>query len=93
MRQLIAVTPDNSNRNAGESGSSRIWNTRNQAYGDINTGTDPLRFQSRGYRQSHMVRFNERHSSTINLGSFYNRINIIFGRPEIVKISNDRDDN
>ncbi|GFQ64344.1 hypothetical protein TNCT_582871 [Trichonephila clavata] len=63
MRQLIAVTPDNSNRNAGESGSSRIWNTRNQAYGNINTGTDPLRFQSRGYRQphqSHMVRFNER---------------------------------
>ncbi|GFR13377.1 hypothetical protein TNCT_709781 [Trichonephila clavata] len=62
MRQLIAVTPDNSNRNAGESGSSRIWNTRNQAYGNINTGTDPLRFQSRGYRQSHMVRFNERHT-------------------------------
>ncbi|GFR09405.1 hypothetical protein TNCT_505361 [Trichonephila clavata] len=63
MRRLIAVTPDNSNRNVGESGSSRTWNTRNQAYGNINTGTDPLRFQSRGYRQphqSHMVRFNER---------------------------------
>ncbi|GFR25441.1 hypothetical protein TNCT_56531 [Trichonephila clavata] len=60
MRQLIAVTPDNSNRNAEESGSSRTWNTRNQAYGNINTGTDPLRFKSRGYRQSHMVRFNER---------------------------------
>ncbi|GFQ85969.1 hypothetical protein TNCT_695381 [Trichonephila clavata] len=64
MRQLIAVTLDNSNRNAGESGSSRTWNTRNQAYGNINTGTDPLRFQSRGYRQSHMVRFNERHTHT-----------------------------
>ncbi|GFR25338.1 hypothetical protein TNCT_302591 [Trichonephila clavata] len=63
MRQLIAVTPDNSNRNAGASGSSRTWNTRNQAYGNINAGTDPLRFQSRGFRQphqSHMVRFNER---------------------------------
>ncbi|GFR28021.1 hypothetical protein TNCT_128261 [Trichonephila clavata] len=70
------------------------WNTQNQAYGNINTGTDPLRFQSRGYRQSHMVRFNERQtSSTINLGSLYNRINIIFARPEIVKISNDRYDN
>ncbi|GFR16163.1 hypothetical protein TNCT_167501 [Trichonephila clavata] len=46
--------------NAEESGSSRTWNTRNQACGNINTGTDPLRFQSRGYRQSHMVRFNER---------------------------------
>ncbi|GFR15924.1 hypothetical protein TNCT_610351 [Trichonephila clavata] len=61
--QLIAMTPDNSNRNAGESGSSRTWNTPNQAYVNINTGTDPLRFQSRGFRQphqSHMVRFNER---------------------------------
>ncbi|GFR32642.1 hypothetical protein TNCT_680811 [Trichonephila clavata] len=61
MRQLIAVTPDNSNRNAVENGSSRRWN--NQAYGSVNTGTDPLRFQSRGYgqpHQSHMVRFNER---------------------------------
>ncbi|GFQ92958.1 hypothetical protein TNCT_199781 [Trichonephila clavata] len=67
MRRLIAVTPDNSNRNVGESGSSRTWNTRNQAYGNINTGTDPLRFQSRGYRQphqSHMVRFNERQFSS-----------------------------
>ncbi|GFR12212.1 hypothetical protein TNCT_618251 [Trichonephila clavata] len=63
MRQLIAVTPYNSNRNAGESGSSRTWNTRNQAYGNINKGTDPLRFQSRGYRlphRLHMVHFNER---------------------------------
>ncbi|GFR16388.1 hypothetical protein TNCT_77641 [Trichonephila clavata] len=42
MRRLIAVTPDNSNRNAGESGSSRTWNTHNQAYSNINTGTDPL---------------------------------------------------
>ncbi|GFQ87420.1 hypothetical protein TNCT_41281 [Trichonephila clavata] len=97
MRQLIAATPDNSNRNAGESGSSRIWN--NQAYGNINTGTDPLRFQSRGHgqpHQSHMVRFNERqhthnthttpHSSTVNLGRLYNRINIIFALPEIVRI-------
>ncbi|GFQ79336.1 6-phosphogluconate dehydrogenase, decarboxylating [Trichonephila clavata] len=58
MRQLIAVTPDNLNRNAEESGSSRTWNTRNQAYSNINTGTDPLRFQSRGYRQSHMI-FND----------------------------------
>ncbi|GFQ86785.1 hypothetical protein TNCT_562541 [Trichonephila clavata] len=97
MRQLIAVTPDNSNRNAVESGSSRRWN--NQAYGSINTGTDPLRFQSRGYgqpHQSHMMRFNERqhtHSSTVNLGSLYNRINIIFARPEIVKMSKGIDDN
>ncbi|GFQ93652.1 hypothetical protein TNCT_514971 [Trichonephila clavata] len=67
MRQLIAVTPDNSNRNAGESGSSRTWSNRNQAYGNINTGTDPLRFQSRGFRQphqSHMGRFNERQFNT-----------------------------
>ncbi|GFR18025.1 hypothetical protein TNCT_729081 [Trichonephila clavata] len=101
MWQLIAVTPDNSNRNAVENGSSRRWN--NQAYGRVNTGTDPLRFQSRGYgqpHQSHMVRFNERqhththtHSSTVNLGSLYNRINIIFARPEIVKMSKGIDDN
>ncbi|GFQ74955.1 hypothetical protein TNCT_376911 [Trichonephila clavata] len=61
MRQLIEATPDNSNRNAVESGSSRRWN--NQAYGGVNTGTAPLRFQSRGYgqpHQSHMVHFNER---------------------------------
>ncbi|GFQ89713.1 hypothetical protein TNCT_637731 [Trichonephila clavata] len=52
MRQLTAVTPDNSNRNAVESGSSRRWN--NQAYGDcVNTGTAPLRFQSGGYGQPH----------------------------------------
>ncbi|GFQ99138.1 hypothetical protein TNCT_411471 [Trichonephila clavata] len=49
MRQLIAVTPDNSNLKAVENGSSRRWN--NQAYGSVNTGTDPLRFQSRGYGQ------------------------------------------
>ncbi|GFQ98175.1 hypothetical protein TNCT_585651 [Trichonephila clavata] len=67
MRQLIAVTPDNSNRNAVENGSSRRWN--NQAYGSVNTGTDPLRFQSRGYgqpHQSHMVRFNERQHTQFN---------------------------
>ncbi|GFR16501.1 hypothetical protein TNCT_614181 [Trichonephila clavata] len=51
MRQLIAVTPDNSNRNAVENGSSRRWN--NQAYGGVNTGTALLRFQSRGYGQPH----------------------------------------
>ncbi|GFR05798.1 hypothetical protein TNCT_288251 [Trichonephila clavata] len=61
MRQLIAVTPDNSNRNAVDNRSSRRWN--NQAYGGVNTRTAPLRFQSKEYRQphqSHMVRFNEK---------------------------------
>ncbi|GFQ83248.1 hypothetical protein TNCT_160001 [Trichonephila clavata] len=95
MRQLVAVTPDDSNRNAVESGSSRRWN--NQAYGGVNTGTAPLRFQSRGYghpHQSHMVRFNEMlHSSTVNLGSLYNRINLIFALPKIVKMSKSIDDN
>ncbi|GFQ69577.1 hypothetical protein TNCT_525301 [Trichonephila clavata] len=64
---IIAVTPDSSNRNAVENGSSRRWN--NQAYGNVNTGTDPLRFQSRGYgqlHQSHMMHFNERqHTHTV----------------------------
>ncbi|GFR05567.1 hypothetical protein TNCT_483181 [Trichonephila clavata] len=84
-----SVTPDNSNRNAGESGSSRTWNTRNQAYGNINTGTDPLRFQSRGYRQSHMVRFNERQFNN-QPRQFVQHNQHNFRRPEIVKTSNDR---
>ncbi|GFW11429.1 hypothetical protein TNCV_3809481 [Trichonephila clavipes] len=67
MRQLIAVTPDNLNRNAVKTGSYTLWN--NQAYGSIHRGTDPRnRFQSRGYHgqqhQSHMVRFNGRQQST-----------------------------
>ncbi|GFQ84503.1 hypothetical protein TNCT_157251 [Trichonephila clavata] len=56
MRQLIAVTPDNSNRNAGESGSSRRWN--NQAYDGVNKRTAPLRFQSKGYGQPHQSHMN-----------------------------------
>ncbi|GFQ88119.1 hypothetical protein TNCT_67911 [Trichonephila clavata] len=99
MRLLIAVTPDSSNRNAGESGSSRRWS--NQAYGNINTGTDPLRFKSRererGYRQPHQSQewcvSMKGNSSTVNLGSLYNKFNIIFARPEIVKMSKDIDDN
>ncbi|GFX91851.1 hypothetical protein TNCV_3576811 [Trichonephila clavipes] len=48
MRQLIAVTPDNPNQNAVETGSYTKWN--NQAYDSVHRGTDPrLRFQSRGY--------------------------------------------
>ncbi|GFR00002.1 hypothetical protein TNCT_532211 [Trichonephila clavata] len=61
MRQLIAVTPDNSNRNALENGSSTRW--YNQAYGGVNTRIAPIRFQTKGYEQphqSHMVHFNER---------------------------------
>ncbi|GFS83620.1 hypothetical protein TNCV_1658221 [Trichonephila clavipes] len=59
MRQLIAVTPDNRNRNVVETGSYTRWN--NQTYGSVHKGTDPRhRFQSRGYhgQQHHMVRFN-----------------------------------
>ncbi|GFY66458.1 hypothetical protein TNIN_419641 [Trichonephila inaurata madagascariensis] len=37
MRQLIAVTPDNPNRNAVETGSYTRWN--NQAYGTVHRGT------------------------------------------------------
>ncbi|GFY65005.1 hypothetical protein TNIN_283511 [Trichonephila inaurata madagascariensis] len=63
MRQLIAVTPNNPNRNTVETGSYTRWN--NQAYSSVHRGTDPrYRFQSRGYHgqqhQSHMVRFNGR---------------------------------
>ncbi|GFX86057.1 retrotransposable element Tf2 protein type 1 [Trichonephila clavipes] len=48
FRQLIAVTPDNSNRNAVETGSYTQWN--NQAYGSVHRGTDQQhRFQSSGY--------------------------------------------
>ncbi|GFY58054.1 hypothetical protein TNIN_355011 [Trichonephila inaurata madagascariensis] len=64
IRQLIAVTPDNPNRNAVETGSYTRWN--NQAYGSVHRGTVPRQqFQSRGYGEQqhqhhHMVRFNER---------------------------------
>ncbi|GFY72575.1 hypothetical protein TNIN_378461 [Trichonephila inaurata madagascariensis] len=64
MWQLIAVTPDNPNRNAVETRSYTRWN--NQAYGSVHRGTDPRhRFQSRGYhgqrhQHHHMVRFNGR---------------------------------
>ncbi|GFR13754.1 hypothetical protein TNCT_328851 [Trichonephila clavata] len=95
MRQLIAVTPDNSNRNAVESESSRRWD--NQAYGGVKTGTAPLRFQSRGHgqpHQSHMGRFNERQQfNSQPRHSLYNRINKIFARPEIVKMSKVIEDN
>ncbi|GFV10381.1 hypothetical protein TNCV_4689891 [Trichonephila clavipes] len=48
MRQLIAATPDNPNRNAVETGSNNRWN--NQAFSSVLRGTDPMhRFQSRGY--------------------------------------------
>ncbi|GFQ70073.1 hypothetical protein TNCT_367781 [Trichonephila clavata] len=60
MRQLIAVTPDNFKSKCGRKWKFKNMEYSNQACGNINTGTDPLRFQSRGYRQSHMVRFNER---------------------------------
>ncbi|GFW00509.1 uncharacterized protein TNCV_693481 [Trichonephila clavipes] len=58
MRQLIAVTPDNANKNAVDTGSYTRWN--NQVYGSVHRGTDPRhRFQSRGnhgqQHQSHMV--------------------------------------
>ncbi|GFQ85367.1 hypothetical protein TNCT_452211 [Trichonephila clavata] len=96
MRRLITVTPDNSIRNVGESGSSRTWNTRNQAYGNINTETDPLRFQSQEDIDNHINRtwcVSVKGSSTVNLGSLYNKFNIIFARPEIMKMSKDIDDN
>ncbi|GFQ88302.1 zinc finger MYM-type protein 6 [Trichonephila clavata] len=41
--------------------------------GSVNTGTDPLRFQSRGYgqpHQSHMVRFNESSTHTVQQSTY-----------------------
>ncbi|GFW36387.1 hypothetical protein TNCV_3713061 [Trichonephila clavipes] len=35
----------------------------------------------------------EGNSSTVNLGSLYNRIDIIFAHPEMTKISRGKDDN
>ncbi|GFY51691.1 hypothetical protein TNIN_322051 [Trichonephila inaurata madagascariensis] len=59
-----------------------------EAYGSVHRGTDPRhRFQSRGYgqqHQSHMVRLWCR---------LCNRIDIIFARPEIMKISRGKGDN
>ncbi|GFY54535.1 hypothetical protein TNIN_441351 [Trichonephila inaurata madagascariensis] len=90
MRQLIAVTSGNPNRNAVETGSYTLWN--NQAY---DSGTHPRhRFQSRGYHgqqhQYHMVDSMEGSSSTVNL---CNRIDIIFASPKIMKMSRGKDDN
>ncbi|GFS61508.1 hypothetical protein TNCV_4312221 [Trichonephila clavipes] len=58
MRQLVALTPDITDRNAEKTGSYTRWN--NEAYGSVRRGTDPRhRFQSRGHHgqqhQSHMV--------------------------------------
>ncbi|GFT68587.1 hypothetical protein TNCV_1841831 [Trichonephila clavipes] len=63
MRQLIAVTPDSSDRKPVETGSYTGW--YNQADGSVHRGTDPrIRFQPRGNHglphQSHMVRFSGR---------------------------------
>ncbi|GFU68122.1 hypothetical protein TNCV_247861 [Trichonephila clavipes] len=79
MRQLIAVTLDNPNRNAVETGNYTRWN--NQAYGSVHRGTDPRhRFQSRGYhgqqRQSHMVRFNGRQQNRHNFRPPRNNENV-----------------
>ncbi|GFU77636.1 hypothetical protein TNCV_1091331 [Trichonephila clavipes] len=96
MRQLIAVTPDNANQNAVDTGSYTLWH--NQAYSSVHRGTDPRhRFQSRGnhgqQHQSHIVRFIGGNSLTVNLGSLYNRIDIIFTRPEMTKITRGKEDN
>ncbi|GFU01394.1 hypothetical protein TNCV_3019601 [Trichonephila clavipes] len=93
MRQLIAVTPDSADRKPVETGSYTRW--YNQADGSVHRGTDPRnRFQSRGNHgqphQSHMVRFSGRQQ--FNLGSLYNRIDLIFTRPE-TKITRGKDDN
>ncbi|GFW44880.1 hypothetical protein TNCV_4511941 [Trichonephila clavipes] len=86
MRQLLAVTIDNPNRNAIEAGSYNRWN--NQACSAIHRSTDPRhRFQSRGYHeqphQSHM----KGSRSIVNLGILCHGIGIIFARTEIKKMS------
>ncbi|GFT54523.1 hypothetical protein TNCV_4933801 [Trichonephila clavipes] len=91
MRQLIAVTPDSTDRKPVDTGSYTRWN---HAYGSVHRGTDAQnRFQSRGNHgqphQSHMMRFSGR-TVQQNLGSLYNRI--IFTRPE-TKITRGKDDN
>ncbi|GFX85873.1 hypothetical protein TNCV_2472751 [Trichonephila clavipes] len=95
MRQLIAVTPDSADRKPVETGSYTRW--YNQTDGSVHRGTDPRnRFQSRGNHgqphQSHMGDSVEGNSSTVNLGSLYNRIDLIFTRPE-TKITRGKDDN
>ncbi|GFU44853.1 hypothetical protein TNCV_1291151 [Trichonephila clavipes] len=97
MRQLIAVTPDNANQNAVDTGSYTRWN--NQAYGSVHRGTDPYGTDS---NQEEIMDSNINltwcdsmggNSSTVNLGSLYNRIDIIFTRPEMTKITRGKDDN
>ncbi|GFX20453.1 hypothetical protein TNCV_3488101 [Trichonephila clavipes] len=95
MRQLIAVTPDSADRKPVETGNYTRW--YNQADGSVHRRTDPRnRFQSRGNHgqphQSHMGRFSGRQQFKVNLGSLYNRIDLIFTRPE-TKITRGKDDN
>ncbi|GFY26992.1 hypothetical protein TNCV_931331 [Trichonephila clavipes] len=87
MRQLIAVTPDSSDRKPVETGSYIRW--YNQADGSVHRGTDPRnRFQSRGNHgqphQSHMVRFSGRQQFNSQPRQFVqqNRLNFYSPRNE-----------
>ncbi|GFW16714.1 hypothetical protein TNCV_1639501 [Trichonephila clavipes] len=96
MRQLIAVTPDNPNRNAVETGSYTRWN--NQAYGSVHRGTDPRhRSQSREnhgqQHQSHMVRFNGRQQFNSQPRQFVQQNRYNFRPPRNDEISRGKDDN
>ncbi|GFU35065.1 hypothetical protein TNCV_3061061 [Trichonephila clavipes] len=96
MRQLIAVTPDSADRKSVDTGSYTRWN---HAYGSVHRGTgQQYRFQSRGNHgqphQSHMMRFSGRQQfNSVNLAVCTNRIDIMFTRPEMTKITRGKDDN
>ncbi|GFV27948.1 hypothetical protein TNCV_132651 [Trichonephila clavipes] len=92
MRQLVAVTPASADRNAEKTGSYTRWKN---AYGSVHRGTDPRHHQENMDSNISLTWCDsmEGNSSTVNLGSLYNRIDIIFARPEMKKISRGKDDN